>query len=153
MADEHKGIALVILGIVAVIAIVGLVLLFTQAKGATGQGVYGGAIKNQDFPNWIGRGVPANIPGQVPGELWDSGAYTETKDMQSHWNYYSDTGKKNPQGDVPSAIRKCLSGGMLIGYSDNLLSYYQQRGYYLVETPDKAGVCVYPQTELVGGIA
>jgi hypothetical protein len=41
MADE-KGIAYAILGIVAVIAVVGLVLLF---KGATGQGVYGGEMR------------------------------------------------------------------------------------------------------------
>ncbi len=36
MAEEGKGLALAILGIVAVIAIVGLVLLFTSAK-ATGK--------------------------------------------------------------------------------------------------------------------
>jgi len=50
--ESGKGIALVILGIVAIIAIVGLVLLFTGArKAATGEFVvtapkeYGGAIK------------------------------------------------------------------------------------------------------------
>ncbi len=36
MAEEHKGVALIILGIVAVLAIVGLVLLFSRA-GATGK--------------------------------------------------------------------------------------------------------------------
>jgi hypothetical protein len=41
MAEEGKGIALVILGIVAVIAVVGLVLLF---KSATGMGLYGGEL-------------------------------------------------------------------------------------------------------------
>lgn len=52
MAEESgKGIALVILGIVAIIAVVGLVLLFTGARKAVGEfavpGVkeYGGAIK------------------------------------------------------------------------------------------------------------
>ncbi len=40
MADE-RGIAMAILGIVAVIAVVGLVLLFT---GATGEGIYGGPL-------------------------------------------------------------------------------------------------------------
>ena len=53
MAEESsgKGIALVILGIVAIIAIVGLVLLFTGAKKATGEFAvpsvkeYGGAIR------------------------------------------------------------------------------------------------------------
>jgi hypothetical protein len=43
MADENKGVALAVLGIVAVLAIVGLVLLFTGAKQATGDvSVYGG---------------------------------------------------------------------------------------------------------------
>jgi len=58
VAEEHgKGVALVILGIVAIIAIVGLVLLFTGArKAATGDFVapnvkaYGGAILNEDMP-------------------------------------------------------------------------------------------------------
>jgi hypothetical protein len=45
MAEEGKGIALAILGIVAVIAVVGLVLLF---KGAIGQGVYGGHVLTGD---------------------------------------------------------------------------------------------------------
>ncbi len=39
--EEGKGIAMAILGIVAVIAVVGLVLLFT---GATGKGLYGGEL-------------------------------------------------------------------------------------------------------------
>jgi len=37
MADEGKGVALTILGVVAIVAIIGLVLLFSGAKkGATG---------------------------------------------------------------------------------------------------------------------
>jgi hypothetical protein len=40
MADEGKGLAMVILGIVAVIAVVGLVLLFSKA-GSTGKFVLG----------------------------------------------------------------------------------------------------------------
>jgi|GEM_PF-2034662 len=36
MEDQHRGVALVILGIIAVIAIVGLVLLFTGAKKSSG---------------------------------------------------------------------------------------------------------------------
>ena len=36
MADENKGVALAVLGIVAVLAIVGLVLLFTGAKKNAG---------------------------------------------------------------------------------------------------------------------
>ena len=42
MAEEGKGVALAILGIVAVIAVVGLVLLFTNA---TGKGIYGGQMR------------------------------------------------------------------------------------------------------------
>ncbi len=45
MADE-KGVALAILGIVAVIAVVGLVLLFAQAK--TGQAARGGYLLQGD---------------------------------------------------------------------------------------------------------
>ena len=58
MAEQNsKGIALVILGIVAIIAIVGLVLLFTGAgKAATGEFYvpvakeYGGAIRGLADP-------------------------------------------------------------------------------------------------------
>ena len=49
MAEEGKGVALAILGIVAVIAVVGLVLLF---KGGTGSAI--------EFP-----GVPKIYPGKV----------------------------------------------------------------------------------------
>jgi hypothetical protein len=59
MAEEGKGIALAILGIVAVIAVVGLVLLF---RGATGQfaaqgKVYGGALRGEEFPYLDDRGT------------------------------------------------------------------------------------------------
>jgi len=69
MAEEGKGVAMAILGIVAVIAVVGLVLLF---KGAgTGeyaspyQNIYGGAIKDVDFPYLEGRweGHPSSKGG------------------------------------------------------------------------------------------
>ena len=36
MEEEHRGIALVILGIIAVIAVIGLVLMFSGAKKSTG---------------------------------------------------------------------------------------------------------------------
>lgn len=72
MTDNESGraIALVILGIVAVIAIVGLVLLFTGAKNATGEFVvpeaklYGGAIKDVQFPysrQFAGKAVGVNV--------------------------------------------------------------------------------------------
>ncbi|MBW2970296.1 hypothetical protein KY319_04200, partial [Candidatus Woesearchaeota archaeon] len=36
MEEEHRGIALVILGVIAVIAVIGLVLMFSGAKKSTG---------------------------------------------------------------------------------------------------------------------
>ena len=59
MAEANKGIALTILGVVAVIAIVGLVLLFTGA--GTGKytvqasNVYGGAMKEVPYPYLMDR--------------------------------------------------------------------------------------------------
>lgn len=63
MAEESgRGVALAILGIVAVIAIVGLVLLFSGAKktAQVAQGldkVYGGALKGEEYPYLEGRTV------------------------------------------------------------------------------------------------
>ncbi len=150
MADERKGIALVILGIVAIIAIVGLVLLFTNAKkGATGQGIYGGAMKEISYPYWVGRGTPANRPGEE--YLWPS---TASKDLTTHWNYYGSP-KRDPKSDVPSALTKCGNRGFLISYNDNQRAYYENiRDFTVVETGDKAGLCVYPgDYTMVGGIA
>lgn len=75
MAEESgKGIALVILGIVAIIAVVGLVLLFTGARKAVGEfavpGVkeYGGAIKGIYDPYaraFAGRAYEATDSGVV----------------------------------------------------------------------------------------
>ncbi len=149
MANEHKGVALVILGIVAVIAIVGLVLLFT-GKTATGNGVYGGALKQISYPYWTGRGVPRNVPefqnpNYVPGQ-------TQYQDMHTSWNYYGDP-KRNPVSDIPSAMRKCETGGFLVAYDEEQAGYYASLGYDVVQGGDKPGMCVYPQHTMVGGIA
>ena len=147
MADEHKGISLVILGIVAVIAVVGLVLLFTKAQSPTCEGIYCGAMKQISFPYWVGRGVPANRPGDEA--LWPT---TASKDLTTHWNYFGDP-KRDPGTDVPSPMVKCGNGGFRVPYSDGLPEYYRGEGYMVVETGDKAGLCVYPRTAMVGGIA
>lgn len=76
MAEESKGIALAILGVVAVIAIVGLVLLFAGAK-KTGDvvlpqynKVYGGAIQGVALPYGEGRAISgADRPGDEPTTL------------------------------------------------------------------------------------
>jgi hypothetical protein len=143
MADEHKGIALVILGIVAVIAVVGLVLLFVQGKSATGEGVYGGALKKVAYPYWTGRGVPRNTPGvEYP--------LSAGRDMQTNWNWFDDSNNRNPVGDVPSALTGCETGGWLESY--NNAPYYQSLGYTVVKSRDKPGVCIYPNTPMVGGV-
>ncbi len=71
MAKENKSIGLVILGIVAIIAVVGLVLLFTGAQ--TGQSYhgldksYGGDLKDVEFPNLEGRHV-GTYPAKADGK-------------------------------------------------------------------------------------
>ncbi|MBI2564480.1 hypothetical protein HYV79_00630 [Candidatus Woesearchaeota archaeon] len=77
MADEGKGLALAIFGIVAVIAIVGLVLLYAQARSVTGQGVsdYVGAFGRDSVRNlaWPGEGNPLwyQYGRDVPNEAQD----------------------------------------------------------------------------------
>lgn len=67
MADEGKGVALAILGVVAVIAVVGLVLLFSNAS-ATGQvsnvgaKVYGGALQQEEYPYLVDRTAGGTPP-------------------------------------------------------------------------------------------
>jgi len=149
--SEHKGIALVILGIVAIIAIVGLVLLFTGANKATGQGMYGGEIKGLQFPNWYGRGVPRG--GISDSSTTYEPAATTSNDMHSNWNFYGNP-DRNPIGDVPSPLTSCGQGGLLIAVNQDLVMYYQQRGYTIVPTGgSKPGLCVYPPETMVGGIA
>jgi hypothetical protein len=81
--ETGKGIALVILGIVAIIAIVGLVLLFTGAKKAAGEFAvpaareYGGAIKGVSYP--YARAFPGRAV-EVPAYYEDiSGLSNEKK--------------------------------------------------------------------------
>jgi hypothetical protein len=81
--EEGKGVAMAILGIVAVIAVVGLVLLFT---GATGNAflsglpkVYGGVNAGQEFPYLVDRsagGYPQTA-GQPDAIYYPQGFYTE----------------------------------------------------------------------------
>ncbi|MEM3154993.1 MAG: hypothetical protein QW165_05540 [Candidatus Woesearchaeota archaeon] len=156
MAEEHKGIALVILGIVAVLAIVGLVLLFTQRNVATGKGIYGGAIKGVEYPNWVGRGVPRNIPGEIPGSAWMPGT-TISKDLTTHWNWEGNPKRAPPGGgigDIPSPVIKCGQGCFLVSIDPEEAGYYASLGYPIINTLNsKAGLCVCPNRPMVGGIA
>ena len=61
-----KSTALLVLGVIAVIAVIGLVMLFVQNNEATGAyyacpKIYGGAVKMDPYPDYTGRGVPAEI--------------------------------------------------------------------------------------------
>ncbi|MEM4247097.1 MAG: hypothetical protein QXR48_03875 [Candidatus Woesearchaeota archaeon] len=82
MAEEGKGVAMAILGIVAVIAVVGLVLLFTGATGKVSAGlpkVYGGVHAGEEFPYLTDRsqgGYPQTA-GQPDAVYYPEGFYTE----------------------------------------------------------------------------
>ena len=103
MAEESgKGVALAILGIVAVIAIVGLILLFSGAK-KTGQVVlagdklYGGSVSDAEYPyleNRPVKGVPVTPEGiQVADE---ETAYAEAVPYRT----YSRVPDKIPSGQT-----------------------------------------------------
>jgi hypothetical protein len=127
MAEEGKGVALAILGIVAVIAVVGLVLLF---KGASGQGVYGGAMRQGESEIRPYGEHPGRYVTPVPAEIFPEGAYYDGyKGTDRAWWEY----RRNPCPDagypaiqdpasvggrqdcVPSAVRQgflcCPLGG------------------------------------------
>ena len=75
---ESKNASLGILGVVAVLAVVGLVLMFSQAQ-TTAFGVYGGALKGEQYPNLEGRQVGGPSDELSPeygseGQAWQTGA-------------------------------------------------------------------------------
>ncbi|MBD3304028.1 hypothetical protein GF343_02700 [Candidatus Woesearchaeota archaeon] len=112
MAEQTKGIALAILGIVAVIAIIGLVLMFAKMKG-TGSavaGVYGGGLDvghaartyTDDRILYSGVVEQPNMPQDTP---------TRYKVEGSWKTGYRDLGMWTPtvlefNGNVP--IRSCF---------------------------------------------
>ncbi|MEM2916370.1 MAG: hypothetical protein QXT19_03385 [Candidatus Woesearchaeota archaeon] len=72
---EEKSIAMAILGIVAVIAVVGLVLLF---KSATGMGLYGGEMRQgESILRPIGE-EPARYTSPVP--VTEGGTYYQHRE-------------------------------------------------------------------------
>ena len=82
MVDENNRTAsLAILGVVAAIGVVGLVLLFTNAQ-STGQAVlpgadkvYGGALKDEQYPYLVDRKVGSYQDGEWGSEesAWQTG--------------------------------------------------------------------------------
>ena len=134
---EEKNMALVILGIIAVIAMVGLVMLFAEGKKATGEGIYGGAIKGVAYPNWEYRGAP-----QGQGGL----SFPEGKTAT-----IGENPNRDPSSDVPSALTGCGANSILVDV--NSVAYYEGIGGYTCfdARPDKPGYCCYPNEALVGG--
>ncbi|MEM2916369.1 MAG: hypothetical protein QXT19_03380 [Candidatus Woesearchaeota archaeon] len=85
MIEEGRGVALAILGIVAVIAVVGLVLLFTGAAGNVVHPgiakVYGGVNYGEEFPYLVQRsqgGYPQTA-GVPDATYYPQGFYTESQ--------------------------------------------------------------------------
>lgn len=122
MADESgKGIALVILGIVAIIAIVGLVLLFTgYKKGAAGAFAppaakeYGGAIRGAVFP--IARATPGRAV-YPSGNVGEYGGLSGGEMQKVAWDVTGEGGTpktvsteisyNRPPQQVPSVQTTC----------------------------------------------
>lgn len=80
---EAKNVSLVVLGVVAILAVVGLVLMFSQA-GATarvsvmGAKLYGGAVKGEQFPYLEDRRIGGPSDALVPeygneAQAWQTG--------------------------------------------------------------------------------
>lgn len=161
MAEHHKGIAMIILGIVAIIAVVGLVLLFTTGNASTGSyiaagpKVYGGDARadRNEFPYWAdGIGTARNIPGDMKGFLEDE----QNWNVKASWNYYGNpTG--NPIGDIPSPMVKCGVNGFRVPLNEDQAGWYRSLGYQVIDPGDgKPGMCVYlaeDQRSMMGGIA
>jgi len=99
MAEEGKGVALAILGVVAVIAVVGLVLLFAGATGkvsAPYQKLYGGVHYGEQYPYLSDRttGGMANTAGVPDAIYYPAGFYTEKPvpvELQEDAGYYGET--------------------------------------------------------------
>lgn len=125
-SKHHKGTPLVLLGIVAITAIVGLVLMFVST-GPTGKGVYGGAIKGIDNPNFEGRTGMTN------------------------WNHLGYTGSKDP-ARVDSQQTSCGKGAFQV--SEQLAQSYSDKPaeFDVYQKDDGAGRlywCVQPLGAMV----
>lgn len=117
--ESGKGVALVILGIVAIIAIVGLVLLFTGARKATGEFAvpaakeYGGAIRGvmdpysrafsgraREFPSGNVEPYSAQWPGSQ-GVMVGGEAYGDTSQPRGEQYDYRKTYERSLT-EIPS---------------------------------------------------
>jgi len=142
---KDHTISMVILGVVAVLAIVGLVLLFSAAQksgmfAAFAPKVYGGAIKGEGsfVHQGIGMAVNANEGRGIPATVMKPGSNTETEtawhrtaitsgvqDIQyghvpawNAWDFERDKGRNRKW------MRSCGDGAIRLSYPE--ASYYAQ---------------------------
>lgn len=138
---NKEKVALVLLGVIGVLAVVGLVLMFAQQNYGAGLGVYSNPAKyNDPYPNWNKRGPPLNVEYPTPQQGWDV-----FKQQTTDWNNYG-VAKRDPgQGyatDVPSAATGCGRGGELVSVQQK--GYLEMAGYRCEDTVGmKAGWCCY----------
>ena len=133
---KDNTISMIILGVVAVIAIVGLVLLFSAAKNA-GLGIYGGQKAQYET-----RGTPHTI--QIPGSSLTTTVYSVDSEATyiAKPNYGYDT-------TVYSNLKKCPKGALFSFKQFGEMEYNSAwncpmdkvRGYY--DEFGRAGVCCY----------
>ncbi len=138
-AKKDNTISMIILGVVAVIAIVGLVLLFSAAENA-GLGIYGGAIKGRQQSDI--RVIMGTV--QIPDTSETVTAYGK----EAYVKYLAKP-NYNPKTTVYSNLRKCPKGALFsfkqfanMDYDknwncprENVKGYYDEEG--------RAGVCCY----------
>jgi len=160
MAEQHKGIAMIILGIVAIIAVVGLVLLFTAGKTtgnyvAASEKIYGGNARadRNAFPYWAdGQSTPRNVPGNMENYVFDQ----QNMNMKTSWNYYG-APKGSPIVDIPAVQTKCGVNSLRVSLNADQAGWYISQGYTVIDPGDgKPGVCVFlaeDQRSMMGGVA
>jgi hypothetical protein len=104
--DEGKGIALVILGIVAVIAIVGLVLMFSS--GRTGASVSAPGFVNEPF-SYEALGKYYVVPGEPESanEAWQRLYY---RDVAGEYAYQPGFARANDDKDLGRAQERIVTG-------------------------------------------
>ena len=100
--EEGKGIAMVVLGIVAVIAVVGLVLLF---KSATGMGLYGGELTRVPGVDFYEKGE--SVPRYTSPVATDEGGTF----YQYRRGQYGLERDPCPMNDYPVAYTANQAGG------------------------------------------
>jgi len=159
---KDNTISMVILGVVAVLAIVGLVLLFSAAQSsgmfaAVAPRIYGGATRGLgSMVHQDTRAIPATICPEGTTECHTEYLYTGTRrgiqdvayDHLPSWQAYRfDTERGRNYG----YLRKCGDDSMLISYPE--AGYYMGSRSNLIcqgeIRKDRAGVCCYMEEDTI----